>query len=126
MLKKVAPKDCYCALCRTPRTMNYQRNLSPMHYLQMVLVTVILTWSLFDWLEWKTLASFFFLWAGYEFSRKLLYRRELKCTVCGFDPTWYRRDIRVARRQVEEHLRDHPESPVLRAKKAAERTQITH
>lgn len=125
MFKKAEKRDCYCALCRTPRSMHYQRNLSAIHYLQIALLTVVLTWSLFQWLEWKTLGSFFFIWAGYEFSRKLLYRRELKCTVCGFDPTWYKRDVRIARRHVEEYLRQHPESPLLRARKSGAAPEIT-
>lgn len=126
MFQKVAKRDCYCALCRSPRKMNYQRHLSPIHYLQMTLLTIVLTWLMFDWLEWKTLGSFFFIWATYEFARKLLYRRELKCTVCGFDPTWYKRDVRIARRHVEDYLREHPESPVLRARKSHKSPEISN
>ncbi|MFP5489893.1 MAG: hypothetical protein ACLGG0_00225 [Bacteriovoracia bacterium] len=126
MFQKAAKRDCYCALCRSPRSMSYQRHLSPLHYLQMALLTVVLTWLMFDFLEWKTLGSFFFIWASYEFSRKLLYRRELKCTVCGFDPTWYKRDVRIARRHVEDHLREHPESAVLRARKPQKSPEISN
>jgi len=118
-------RDCYCALCRAPRVLRYGRHLGPLHYLQMALLTTVLTWALFDWLEWKTLGSFFFIWAGYEFTRKLLYRRDLRCQNCGFDPTWYKRDVRIARRRVEEHLQQNPEYAAHRNGRAASREEIS-
>lgn len=119
-------RECYCALCRTPKKMTFTRHLSLIHYLQITLLTVVSTWLLFAVLEWKTLGSFFLYWAGFELSRKLLYRRELKCKVCGFDPTWYRRDVRVARKQVETFLKENPDSPLLRAKKTQASSEMTH
>ena len=124
-MKKPAARDCYCALCRSPRSLSYERHLSPLHYGQMVLLTATLTWALFPLLQWKTLGSFFIIWAGFELSRKLLYRRDLKCTVCGFDPTWYRRDVRVARKQVETFLKENPDSPVFRARKSGTSAEIS-
>ena len=32
---------------------------------------------------------------------------------CGFDPTWYKKDVTLARRKVEEFLKQNPESPVM-------------
>ncbi len=119
-------RECYCALCRTPKKMTFTRHLSLIHYLQITLLTVVSTWLLFPILEWKTAGSFFIYWAGFELTRKLLYRRELKCKVCGFDPTWYRRDVRVARKQVETFLKENPDSPLLRAKKPQASTEMTH
>jgi hypothetical protein len=110
-------RDCYCALCRSPRVLRYERNLSTRHYLQITLLTAVFTWGLYPWLEWKTLGSFFILWAGFELSRKLLYRNDVKCQVCGFDPTWYRRDVRIARKRVETFLQENPDSPLLRTRK---------
>ncbi|MCE3012505.1 MAG: hypothetical protein LW878_05500 [Proteobacteria bacterium] len=102
-------KDCYCALCRTPRVVRYSRTLKPIHYAQVTLFTVATTWLFFPWLEFKALGSFFIYWAAFEFSQKTLYRRDLKCKSCGFDPTWYKRDVKVARRQVEEYLAKNPQ-----------------
>jgi hypothetical protein len=113
-MKKTVKQDCYCALCRTPRVVRYGRKLTPQNYAQIVLVTATLTWLLFNALQWKTLGAFFIIWAAFDLSKKLLYRRDLKCKACGFDPTWYKRDVRVARRQVETHLRENPDSPLLR------------
>lgn len=101
--------DCYCALCRTPRQVRYSRQLTALHYAQITLFTVIISWAFFPWLEFKSLGSFFILWAVFEFTQKTLYRRDLKCKSCGFDPTWYKRDVKVARRQVEEYLVKNPQ-----------------
>ncbi len=120
-----ASRDCYCALCRTPRALSYQRHLSPLHYAQITLLTAVLTWLMFPWLQWKTLGSFFIIWAGFEVTRKLLYRRDVKCQTCGFDPTWYRKDVRIARKHVENFLRDNPDSPLLRTRKTASAPEIS-
>ena len=42
------------------------------------------------------------VWILFEFIHKLLYRRELTCPYCGFDPTWYRRDVNLAKSKVQE------------------------
>jgi hypothetical protein len=105
---EMAMKDCYCALCRTPRVIRYSRNLQPLHYGQIVLLTVALTWIFFSWFAFKTLGVFFLIWALYELALKMLYRRDLKCKVCGFDPTWYKRDVKIARKQVQEYLANNP------------------
>jgi hypothetical protein len=87
----------------------YSRTLKPIHYAQITLFTVATTWLLLPWFEFKSLGSFFIFWAAFEFSQKTLYRRDLKCKSCGFDPTWYKRDVKVARRQVEEYLAKNPQ-----------------
>lgn len=105
-------KNFFCALCRAPRSLTQGRHLTRENFLQISVLTVFLTWALFSWLEWKTLGSFFIIWAGFEFTRKALYRRELKCPYCGFDATWYRKDVRIARRQVEDFVKSNPQARV--------------
>lgn len=107
-------KSFFCALCRAPRTMVNVRHMSAMNFLQVGVLTAFLTWSLFSYLEWKTLGSFFIIWAVFEFTRKSLYRKELKCPYCGFDATWYRKDVRIARQHVEEFVKNNPQAKVFR------------
>lgn len=95
-------REFFCALCRAPRQMKYGRNLQGRHFLQIVLLSIIASWLLFPWFKEKSLISFFFVWIVYELVHKFLYRRELPCPYCGFDATWYRRDVNVAKRLVEE------------------------
>ncbi len=109
VFKVKKPKTSFfCALCRAPRQLTYQRHLGTHHYVQIVATTVFLTWALFPYLQFKTLGLVFPLWGAFEFTRKLLYRKELPCPYCGFDATWYRKDVRIARRQVEEFFRENP------------------
>jgi len=107
-------KNIFCALCRAPRTLNKARHLNINNYLQMVVLTAFATWALFPLLAFKTLGAFFIIWAGFEFTRKTQYRKELKCPYCGFDATWYRKDVRIARKQVEEFVKDNPQAKVFR------------
>lgn len=113
-------KNFFCALCRAPRTFQNGRHLKAANFLQIAIVTTVLTWSLFPWLEWKTLGSFFIMWAGFEFIRKTLYRKEVKCPYCGFDATWYRKDVRIARQQVEDFVKDNPKTRVYRHREEEE------
>lgn len=69
------------------------------------MATMLLSFPLFGWAG----AVFFLVyWAGFETAKKLLYRRQLKCENCGFDPTWYRRDVKLAKKFVERHLQEKP------------------
>jgi hypothetical protein len=110
--KKNPVRHFFCALCRAPRDMRYGRHLSQHHYVQIAVFTAFTTWALFPWLEWKSLGVVFIYWGALEIIRKSLYRKELKCPYCGFDATWYRRDVRVARKQVEEFVKDNPDARV--------------
>lgn len=107
-------KNFFCALCRAPRSLTHSRHLSAANFAQIGVLTAFLTWVMFQWMEWKTLGSFFIIWAAFEFTRKTLYRKELKCPYCGFDATWYRKDVKIARRQVEDFVKNNPQAKVFR------------
>ena len=49
----------------------------------------------------KVVFLFFPVWLAFELGNKLLYRKELPCPYCGFDPSWYRRDVTVAKKMVQ-------------------------
>jgi hypothetical protein len=111
---KSPTREFFCAHCRSPRGLKYQRQLRPRHFLQMMVLTIVATMLLFPWMQWKSVALFFLFWAMFDIVLKMLYRKDLKCPYCGFDPTWYRRDVRVARRQVEQFLKENPQTPILK------------
>jgi hypothetical protein len=106
-------KECFCALCRSPRTLNYSRHLLARHYVQIFILGLVVTASSFPWLAFKGVISLPVIWALFESIHKSLYRKDLKCPYCGFDPTWYRKDVRLARQKVEEFLKQNPNSPIL-------------
>jgi len=106
-------QECFCALCRSPRVIKVSRELSVMNYLQIFLISALTVYLLFPYLQLKSLLVIPFIWGSFEAVKKLLYRRDLKCELCGFDPTWYKKDVKLARRKVEEHLSLNPEGQLL-------------
>lgn len=113
-MKKKFSQECYCALCRSPRKLRYSRFLSSFHYLQIVVLTIVVTAVTYPWLEWKGACALPFIWAIFESTHKSLYRKDLICQFCGFDPKWYKKDLKLARQKVEEFLKQNPESPVFK------------
>ena len=113
-MKKMVSRDCFCALCRSPRKLRYSRHLKGLHYLQIVILTVVFTAIFWNWLTYKGAISLPVIWIAFEAIHKSLYRKDLKCPYCGFDPTWYKKDVKLARQKVEEFLKQNPESPIHR------------
>jgi hypothetical protein len=111
---KKTTRDCYCALCRLPRKLRYSRHLSALHYGQILVLALVFTGATFPFFGFKGVGSLPIIWALFESIHKSLYRKDLKCPYCGFDPKWYKKDVKLARQKVEEFLQQNPDSPVLR------------
>lgn len=91
-----------CALCGTKRELRYNKNLTLLNYFQILLTSSALIYLLFPYFSYKALYILFIVWLVFEISIKLLYRRDIPCKNCGFDATWYKRDVKLARKKVEE------------------------
>ena len=50
----------------------------------------------------KSLCMIFPAWMIMEVGNKLLYRKDIPCPYCGFDATWYRRDVKIANKMVKD------------------------
>ncbi len=61
-------------------------------------------------MQWKGAFSFFLVWAFFEAALRLNFRKEVPCPHCGFDASWYKKDVNVARRKVDEFWGDHKKS----------------
>lgn len=94
-------KEFLCALCNTKRQMRYTKHLNIVNYYQIVVSSGFLVWLLWDLMSYKAFSLFFIIWTTFEVVKKMLYRKEIPCPHCGFDATWYRRDVKVARNKVE-------------------------
>lgn len=114
-------KECFCALCRSPRKLRYSRHLSSLNYGQILVLTIVFTAAAYPWLDWKGAISLPVIWGLFESIHKSLYRKDLSCPYCGFDPKWYKKDVRLARQKVEEFLKQNPESPILRRRQEEEK-----
>ncbi len=113
-MKNSSRKECFCAHCRSKRVLKYSRRLEGRHFIQIFVLTLGVTAVLYPYFDWKGACAFFLIWPAFDMTDKTLARRDLKCPYCGFDPTWYKKDVTSARRQVEDFLKQNPESPVLR------------
>lgn len=103
---KNANKNFLCALCKSPRQMKYAKNLTEFNYIQIVLLSAFLSWLLYPVMGLKALSLVLVIWPIFEVTNKMLYRREIPCPYCGFDATWYRRDVKVAKRKVEDFWKE--------------------
>lgn len=119
-MKKSHVRDCFCALCRSPRKLRYSRSLQSRHYLQILVLTLGATAATFPWLTWKGSFALPIIWMIFDSTYKSLYRKDLKCPYCGFDPAWYKKDVKFARQKVEEFMKNNPDSPVVQRARAIE------
>lgn len=113
-MKKLDQRDCFCALCRTPRKLRYERKMKLRHVGQILVLTLVLAACSYPWLDWKGAMALPIVWATFEYVRQSLYRKDLICPYCGFDPAWYKKDVKIARQKVEEFLKQNPENPLKR------------
>ena len=99
---KNAKREFFCALCDSPRQMKYSSHLSPKNYFQIFILSLAMGWPLFYIMSYKVVYILFINWILVEVANKVMYRKEIPCPYCGFDATWYRRDVKVARKIVNE------------------------
>lgn len=103
---KKANKNFLCPLCSAPRQMRYSKQLNEKQFIQIFVLSAFLSWAFFPIMGLKALTLIFLVWIGFEVVNKLLYRKEIPCPYCGFDATWYRRDVKVARKLVDQFWAD--------------------
>lgn len=92
----------YCPLCRAERKFRYKSKLSVMNYVQIIFLSVLIGYLLFPVMKAKVVFMFFIVWMLFETINKFLFRKEIPCPDCGFDATWYKKDVKVARKKVED------------------------
>jgi hypothetical protein len=99
-------KSFICALCSAPRQMKYSKNLEGKNFLQIIVLSTFLSWAFFPLMGVKSLSLLFPVWMFVEMVNKMLYRKDIPCPYCGFDATWYRRDVNVANTKVKTFWND--------------------
>ncbi|MEI8347823.1 MAG: hypothetical protein WCG27_10165 [Pseudomonadota bacterium] len=94
--------EFFCPLCRSERSFTYRARLSTKQYVQILMCTVILTLLTYSITDWRSFIFFFIFWAGIEWANRVLLRKQVPCPYCGFDASWYKRDVKVARQLVKD------------------------
>ncbi len=92
--------EFYCPLCSTKRAFTSTPRMSVKNYFQCFLTTVFLMACLWPLMEIKSFFIFFFVWAIFEAGVRMNFRKEIPCPHCGFDASWYKRDVKMARKIV--------------------------
>lgn len=101
-------KSFYCPLCRTPRSLAVHPRPNLKNYIQMILATSVLVLIFYPLMQWRALVFFFVIWAGLETFLRLLFKKDVPCPHCGFDATWYKKDVKEARRRVKDFWQNKP------------------
>ena len=99
---KNAAMEFICPLCGTNRAFTLRPQIALKNYLHIFMITVILVMCLYPVMQLNSVWVFFAVWGFYECILRMLFRKQVACPHCGFDVSWYRKDVKVARKQVEE------------------------
>lgn len=66
---------------------------------------------LYPLMELKGIFSFFVVWGAFEAALRVNFRKEVPCPHCGFDASWYKKDVKVARQKVDEFWKTRTPDP---------------
>jgi len=105
---KNSAMEFFCPLCRTKRNFSISFRLSALNYVQMAIITTLFTAATYSFWEFRGVFIFFLLWPSFELVRRALFKREIPCPHCGFDASWYKKDVKVARQLVSDFWQEHP------------------
>jgi len=96
-------KNFYCPLCGTKRSIVNNYRLTGKNFIQILLITVMINLLIFPVTGFKGAFFIFLVWGGFEFIKRSLFKKEIPCPHCGFDASWYKKDVKVARKLVQEY-----------------------
>lgn len=99
---KNASQAFFCPLCRTERAITISPRLTKKNYLQILLTSMVVGAGLFPLMGIKCFFIFFIVWAVFELSIRTDFKKQVPCPHCGFDATWYKKDVKVARQLVKD------------------------
>ncbi len=92
----------FCPLCRSEREITVKPKLNSKHYLKISIITLVFSLITFQWLGVVSFSSFFVFLALFEVGVKIRFKKELPCPYCGFDASWYKKNVVVAREKVKQ------------------------
>ena len=92
----------FCPLCRTERGITISPRLTKKNYVQILLTSIVVGSMLFPFMGVKCFFIFFVILGTFELAVRTDYKKQVACPHCGFDATWYKRDVKVARQLVKD------------------------
>ncbi len=98
--------EFFCPLCGTKRAFHSSPRLSVKNYFQLTLCSVIAGAIFYPLMGNRSYFIFFIFWALFEAAVRMNFRKEIPCPHCGFDASWYKKDVKIARKIVQEFWAD--------------------
>ena len=97
-------KDCYCAFCKTPRTVYAEKSVRARHLFWSFLLSSAVSFLI--WRTWDPKSLLFFVVAvmGAEAFIKIRWRVHMVCRSCGFDPVIYVKNPKRAAELVSDYM----------------------
>jgi hypothetical protein len=99
---KKAHEKFFCPLCKTQRAFTIGHKISLKNFGQIIIATAFVSMILYPFMGFESIYSFFAIWACFEIGLRANFRKEISCPHCGFDASWYRKDIRIAKKLVDD------------------------
>lgn len=124
-----ASKRCFCAFCRSQRTVYTKKHVGLADVLLAGLAAALLSYIVYQDLDPRAVIFFAVGLAIAELFIMLRWRLSAICNKCGFDPFLYKRSPERAAQRVKEYMEERkndplslfsppPKLPVLRKKKS--------
>jgi hypothetical protein len=105
-------KDCYCAFCKTPRSVYTEKSIRSRHVFWSFLLSSAV--SFFIWRTWNPKSLLFFVVAVMmaEIFVKVRWRLYMVCKSCGFDPVVYVKNPQKAAELVQNYMDQRAQDPI--------------
>ena len=98
--------EFFCPLCSTARAFVSRPRLSAWNYLQIGIVSAFFILLLHPFVGIKSVVVSLLVWMGFEFAIRANFKKQIPCPHCGFDASWYKRDVKMARQKVQQFWND--------------------
>jgi hypothetical protein len=83
-----------------------RQSFTGFEHLQILIGSVTVSALLYPFMGPASFFAYFFILVTVESVKKLIYRKEVVCPYCGFDPVLYTKDIKKARLKIQDHLQE--------------------
>jgi hypothetical protein len=93
-------RNFFCPLCRTERNVDASPRMTTKNHIQIVLTSVVLGSLLYPVIGVESFVVFFLVLGLFELAIRSDFKKQVPCPHCGFDATWYKKDVKVARQKV--------------------------
>ena len=93
--------EFFCPLCRSPRAFSSNYRLGRFHFIQIAFIGLVLVGISYPFIGFRGIFFVFPVWLCFDLFARTAFRKEIPCPYCGFDASWYQRDVKVSRDKVK-------------------------